>query len=53
TKNSVVEEIISNAISSSTRDPRFFPVGSEELKLLTYSVDILSEPEKNRENVTA
>ena len=46
TKNNVVEEIISNAISSSTRDPRFFPVEREELKLLTYSVDILSEPEK-------
>ncbi|MFH1584420.1 MAG: AmmeMemoRadiSam system protein A [Actinomycetota bacterium] len=46
TKNNVVEEIISNAISSSTRDPRFSPVEKEELKLLTYSVDILSEPEK-------
>jgi len=46
TKNSIVEEIISNAISSSTRDPRFFTVRNEELRLLTYSVDILSEHEK-------
>ncbi len=46
TKNSIVEEIISNAISSATKDPRFLPVREEELEFLTYSVDILSEPEK-------
>jgi len=42
----VAEEIIQNAISAATRDPRFFPVGEEELALLEYSVDVLSAPEK-------
>jgi len=45
TKNNVAEEIIANAISSSTRDPRFPPVAVAELDDLEYSVDILSEPE--------
>ena len=45
TKNNVAEEIIANAISSSTRDPRFPPVDTSELDDLEYSVDILSEPE--------
>ncbi len=42
----VAEEIISNAISASTRDPRFSPVRPEELPFLEYSVDVLKEPEK-------
>lgn len=46
TKNNIAEEIIANAISSSTRDPRFSPVRKKELKILTYSVDVLSNPEK-------
>ena len=45
TKNNVAEEIIANAISSSTRDPRFPPVTASELDDLEYSVDILTEPE--------
>jgi AmmeMemoRadiSam system protein A len=45
TKDNVAEEIISNAISSATRDPRFDPVGADELPYLTYSVDILTKPE--------
>ena len=45
TKDNVAEEIIANAISSSTRDPRFPPVVASELKDLEYSVDILTEPE--------
>lgn len=45
TKN-VAEEIIQNAISASTRDPRFPPVEEGELNDIKYSVDILSEPEK-------
>jgi len=45
TKNNVAEEIIANAISSSTRDPRFPPVTVAELDDLEYSVDILSQPE--------
>jgi MEMO1 family protein len=45
TRDSVAEEIISNAINSSTRDPRFPPVTEPELGDLEYSVDILTEPE--------
>jgi AmmeMemoRadiSam system protein A len=45
TKNSVAEEIIANAISSSTGDPRFPPVTTSELDDLEYSVDILTKPE--------
>lgn len=42
----VAEEIIRNAICSATEDPRFPPVQEEELDDLSYSVDILSQPEK-------
>jgi hypothetical protein len=45
TKDNVAEEIIANAISSATRDPRFPPVTASELDDLEYSVDILTEPE--------
>ena len=45
TKDNVAEEIIANAISSSTRDPRFPPVVESELDDLEYNVDILTEPE--------
>ena len=41
----VAEEIINNAISSSTRDTRFPPVTPNELPHLTYSVDVLTPPE--------
>ena len=41
---SIAEEIVQNAISAATEDPRFAPVTLEELGLLDYSVDILSEP---------
>lgn len=40
------EEIVSNAISSATRDPRFNPVRPDELDKLEYSVDVLSKPER-------
>jgi AmmeMemoRadiSam system protein A len=43
---SIGAEIIANAISAATKDPRFQPVGEEELKDLTYSVDVLALPEK-------
>lgn len=46
TKENIAKEIISNAISSSTRDPRFPPVRIDELEDLEISVDVLSEPEK-------
>ncbi|MAG14718.1 MAG: AMMECR1 domain-containing protein [Dehalococcoidales bacterium] len=41
----VAEEIINNAISAATRDPRFLPVVPEELAQLHYSVDVLTAPE--------
>jgi len=44
-KNTLAEEIILNAISAATRDPRFAPVREHELAGLKYSVDVLSQPE--------
>jgi AmmeMemoRadiSam system protein B/AmmeMemoRadiSam system protein A len=41
----VAAEIIANAVSSATRDPRFPPIAPEELKDLDYSVDVLTTPE--------
>jgi len=41
----VAEEIMVNAISSATRDPRFFPITADELAELEYSVDVLTKPE--------
>lgn len=41
----VASEILRNAISSGTEDPRFPVVTEEELKELVYSVDVLSEAE--------
>ncbi|MCJ7425695.1 MAG: AmmeMemoRadiSam system protein A [Dehalococcoidales bacterium] len=41
----VAEEIVANAISSASRDPRFLPVTRAELKHLDYSIDVLSKPE--------
>jgi AmmeMemoRadiSam system protein A/AmmeMemoRadiSam system protein B len=43
--DSLTEEIITNAVSSATRDPRFAPVRPDELPGLKYSVDVLSTPE--------
>lgn len=45
TQDNVAQEIIANAVSSATRDPRFPPVAAYELDELEYSVDILTEPE--------
>ena len=44
-KNTLAEEVILNAISAATRDPRFAPVREDELPGLKYSVDVLSPPE--------
>lgn len=44
TKKNIAEEIIANAVSAGTGDPRFFPVEADELNELTYAVDILSDP---------
>ena len=41
----IAEEIISNAISACSRDPRFEPVSPDELDNLEISVDVLTEPE--------
>jgi hypothetical protein len=49
TKRNVAEEVISNAISSATRDPRFPPVAPEELEDLEYSVDVLTTPRPVRD----
>src|SRR5687768_16914226 len=44
-KPTLAEEVITNAISAATNDPRFPPVAKDELPGLKYSVDVLSEPE--------
>jgi AmmeMemoRadiSam system protein A len=44
--DSVANETIMNAISAATKDPRFQPVTEDELDKLSYSVDVLSYPEK-------
>jgi AmmeMemoRadiSam system protein B/AmmeMemoRadiSam system protein A len=44
-ESNIAEEIVSNAISSATRDPRFMPITVDELKDLNYSVDVLTTPE--------
>lgn len=43
--NCIAKEIINNAISASTRDPRFEPVKVEELNNLEINVDVLTIPE--------
>jgi AmmeMemoRadiSam system protein A len=45
TQPNTAQEIIRNAISSATQDPRFPPVQPNELDDLDISVDVLSEPE--------
>ena len=45
TTDSIAEEIIQNAISASTKDPRFSPITEEELADLDISVDVLMKPE--------
>ncbi len=42
----VASEILRNAVSSGTEDPRFSEVLPEELPSLVYSVDVLGEAEK-------
>lgn len=45
TRTNIAGEIMANAISSATTDPRFSPVTESELEDLEYSVDILTSPE--------
>lgn len=44
-RNNLAEEIIHNALSAATRDPRFRPVTISELPSLSYGVDVLAPPE--------
>jgi len=44
-QDNVAKEVITNAVSSATRDPRFPPIAPDELKDLDYSVDVLTKPE--------
>lgn len=44
TRANIAEEIIHNAISSATQDPRFPRINKDELDSLEYSVDILTNP---------
>jgi AmmeMemoRadiSam system protein A len=45
-EENIYKEIVRNAIAAATDDPRFYPVQEDELNDITYSVDVLSEPEK-------
>ena len=45
TRDSLAEEIINNAVSASTEDPRFPAITEKELKYLEINVDVLGEPE--------
>ncbi len=44
-QTSVAEEIIENAVSAASKDPRFPPIEPEELDKLTISVDVLGDME--------
>ena len=46
TKENLAQEIIHNAVSAVSEDPRFHPVKEDELKYLDINVDILGEAEK-------
>jgi hypothetical protein len=46
TTDNIANEIIQNAVSAATQDPRFSPVTEDELGDIDYSVDVLSAPEK-------
>ncbi len=45
TTDNLALEIIGNAVSASTKDPRFDPIEEDELPWLEINVDVLSEPE--------
>lgn len=46
TRPTIEEEIVRNAISAATRDPRFHSLDKAELNDLDISVDVLGEPEE-------
>ena len=45
TQKNIAEEIVQNAISACSRDPRFSPVTKDELRSLEISVDVLGDLE--------
>lgn len=45
TEPNIALEIVQNAVSAATRDPRFPPVTPNELPHLNYKVDVLTDPE--------
>ncbi|MEK6304011.1 MAG: AmmeMemoRadiSam system protein A [Acidobacteriota bacterium] len=47
-RETVAQEVIQNAISAATRDPRFPPVSRDELAGMQYGVDVLARPEPVR-----
>ena len=46
TQNNLAEEILQNAISACSKDPRFSPVTVDELDDIVYSVDVLGDAER-------
>lgn len=44
-QNTIEEEVVRNAISASTEDPRFNPITADELDNLVFSVDVMQPPE--------
>jgi len=46
TESDVAHEVVQNAISAATQDPRFQMVRANELDTLEYSVDVLTPPER-------
>lgn len=44
--DSVADEIVRNAVSACSEDPRFGPVTADELERITYSVDVLGPTER-------
>jgi AmmeMemoRadiSam system protein A len=45
-RNNLYEEIVHNAVSAATADPRFSLVRPDELADIAYTVDVLSEPQR-------
>ena len=45
TSDCLAQEIANNAVSASTRDPRFEPITEDELPMLEINVDVLGEAE--------
>jgi AmmeMemoRadiSam system protein A len=46
TRPTLAEEVVANAVRAASEDPRFQPLGADELDDLEINVDVLHEPEK-------